>query len=83
MRCGQFPSRVKGIVESADDRLLDFCAAETIAAHSQRFQAELPGVPAALGQMYGEDFFALLFRRQIDEEKFVQPPFAQQFRREL
>ena len=80
---GQFLLRVERVVEGADDCLFDLGTAEFRARRRQHWEVEIVGIAIALGQMYAKDLTPFLVQRQVNVEDLVQPPFAQQFGRQL
>jgi len=80
---GKVLLRIEGVIQSADDALLNLGTAEILTGRQQRRQVESVRIAVALGQVDAEDLNPLLGRRQIHVKDFVEAAFAQQFRRQL
>ena len=73
---------VKADIHSVNNRLLDFRADIPFGFLRQPERVVILQKAVALAEMHGENFLALLLRRQIEKENLVEPPFAQEFRRQ-
>src|SRR4030095_11763344 len=62
----------EGVVQCADDGVLDFGPAEVKAGFAQRDQVELVWIASAFGEMNVENLTPLLGQGQVNKEHFVQ-----------
>jgi len=75
--------RVKRIVKRTDDGFLNFRAAQVPARLNQGLEIETLCVASAFREMDAKNFRPLFLARQIHVKNFVEPAFAQKFRRKL
>src|ERR1035437_4823680 len=73
---------MESLVEGLDNHLFDHRAGKTVGVCRQRVQVKTVGRAFSPLQMDGKDLTAFGSRGQIDKENFVQPPFAQELRRQ-
>src|ERR1700730_17506961 len=68
-------------IESRNDRLLDLRPGKTFACDRELRRIERHSIPSALLEVQHEERRAHICSRQVDEENFIKPAFAEHLRR--